>query len=339
MRARVKWRPRLLAGLLLLSLLVFIGCAVFIRLGNDNEPQYSHSKHVKSLGLKCENCHSSTETSKYAGMPVQAICEVCHKSDPQYSVFMSFRLKGDSVVWYKAHIYTEDMVFSHALHSDAGVTCAECHGDVAGSDSVSPRFMPSKDDCIRCHARHRNLGSDCSICHTRIGKTFEPLTHRRSWLQLHGQIVRSGRDIPYENRCDMCHAGSFCSACHEVNPPHDHTNHFRLRWHGVSAGMDRQRCETCHRTDFCNRCHEQATPNSHNAGWGPPGYGHCLTCHFPVSGEACGTCHRTEDHRGHAAALPQDADHTSLNPDVCRLCHGPWMHHPDTGEDCLRCHG
>ena len=341
MGAILRKGPNTGGTLVVLLLLVFVGCTVIHELGRDGDspPRFSHLKHGEALGLKCESCHSSFKDSDAAGMPTLAGCEVCHKDDGRYAEYMDAYVQDGRAVWRKAENYSEDVIFSHQRHYGAGVECAACHKGVARSDAISAESRPTKDDCLRCHGK-AGLSSDCSLCHREIRRDFEPRSHRQNWALHHGQIARSGQDRPSVNRCKLCHADSFCAACHQVTPPRDHTNHFRRRWHGISAGMDRRRCETCHRTDFCTRCHEHTSPMSHSGAWASPRNGHCVRCHFPLPGQSCFVCHKTDSsHRAKAASLPDDPAHRATEAEQCRACHAADIPHPDPGEDCRRCHG
>src|SRR5436305_1050457 len=40
---------------------------------------FSHQHHVSGLGIDCRYCHTSVETSDFAGIPPTATCMNCHK--------------------------------------------------------------------------------------------------------------------------------------------------------------------------------------------------------------------------------------------------------------------
>src|SRR5947207_3930614 len=40
---------------------------------------FSHEHHVAGLGIDCRYCHTSVETSAFAGMPPTATCMNCHR--------------------------------------------------------------------------------------------------------------------------------------------------------------------------------------------------------------------------------------------------------------------
>jgi hypothetical protein len=70
--------------------------------------------------------------------------------------------------------------------------------------------------------------------------------------------------------------------------------------------------------------------------FGSPQNTHCLSCHLPLQGEGCFTCHKGTP--SHQTAAPMPANHLpSMN---CRQCHGLTapLPHPDNGSLCTACH-
>jgi len=39
---------------------------------------FSHQHHAGSLGIDCRYCHTSVETSAFAGLPATEVCMTCH---------------------------------------------------------------------------------------------------------------------------------------------------------------------------------------------------------------------------------------------------------------------
>ena len=39
---------------------------------------FSHEHHVRGLGIDCRYCHTSVETSSFAGLPPTHTCMTCH---------------------------------------------------------------------------------------------------------------------------------------------------------------------------------------------------------------------------------------------------------------------
>lgn len=275
-------------------------------------------------------------------MPTPELCLVCHGEAQRASgqsnapPVASLAEQPPRVTRQTPSALPAEIRFAHGSHARAaGLTCAACHGDIAGSDGLLPDAPISKDACMNCHAE-RNASNDCATCHREVRADRPPPTHARAWDVVHGDVLRSG-DTASVNRCSLCHTETTsCRACHEQQAPRDHTHHWRLRSHGIAVSLDRSRCSTCHRSDFCQSCHESTRPLSHRGGFGSPQNRHCTTCHFPVRQEGCTTCHQGPS--SHLLAAPMPAWHVPSMD--CRRCHGRGtsLPHPDSGDACTTCH-
>src|SRR6185295_2233435 len=68
---------------------------------------FSHAHHVGDIGINCRYCHTSVETSAYAGIPPTKTCMNCHAqlygdSPTLEPVRESFRT-GMPIVWTRVH--------------------------------------------------------------------------------------------------------------------------------------------------------------------------------------------------------------------------------------------
>lgn len=302
--------------------------------------RFSHAIHVGKKRLECIECHGTVYSEEGAGMPDPQICSRCHdvpdeKKPPEERVAARFDEAGRYLTQPVASL-PDDVSFSHRTHVyEHEVACSDCHGDVARSDTIPADSAVTKDECMACHSRN-GRENRCADCHTRIDQQWKPGSHRHAWEQRHGEVVR-GRVPDTIHRCALCHdRPADCDACHQRRPPRSHTNYWRRRGHGVVLSLDRRHCATCHRSDFCNRCHKYTRPRSHRGGFGSPKNNHCISCHLPLRGEGCFTCHKgTPSHR---LAAPMPANHLpSMN---CRQCHGLTapLPHTDPGALCIACH-
>ncbi|NOT29445.1 MAG: hypothetical protein HOP15_03245 [Planctomycetes bacterium] len=125
------------------------------------------------------------------------------------------------------------------------------------------------------------------------------------------------------------------------SPRRSRCGSWRTRWplraHAVLGRVDRAACATCHEPALCDRCHAEVQPLSHRgASFGGTLSTHCLTCHFPLQGEGCATCHKTTT--SHAFGSPKPSWHTPAMD--CRSCHGSSLplSHVDNGSNCNLCH-
>ncbi|HLG18486.1 MAG TPA: hypothetical protein VI895_01555 [Bdellovibrionota bacterium] len=180
--------------------------------------------------------------------------------------------------------------------------------------------------------------SDCSECHEGgMTKDTKPAWHDLTFKHEHGALVQRFR-FDTKNSCNLCHTQSSCSECHQITPPANHNQFFRLRGHALQVGFDRSQCMTCHRTDFCQRCHMETKPIDHMAGFGASQNRHCLNCHYPLESygaQRCVVCHQTSSAHMATPRRPSNVNHLP-NAD-CRGCHTP-LRHPDNGQACIICH-
>src|SRR5580765_5621901 len=95
---------------------------------------FSHEHHVSGVGIDCRYCHTSVETSPFAGIPPTKTCMNCHAqlfsdSPTLEPVRESFRT-GMPIVWTRVHDLPDFVYFDHSIHVNKGVACVTCHGRV-----------------------------------------------------------------------------------------------------------------------------------------------------------------------------------------------------------------
>src|SRR5438046_5987521 len=88
---------------------------------------FSHKHHVGELGIDCRYCHTSVETSAFAGMPPTKTCMNCHKQiwsaaqmlDPVRACFRS----GQPMRLYRVYDFPGFVYFYHSLHVAKRLVC------------------------------------------------------------------------------------------------------------------------------------------------------------------------------------------------------------------------
>ena len=116
---------------------------------------FSHQHHVAGLGIDCRYCHTSVETSNFAGIPPTSTCMNCHReiwttADMLEPVRASFA-SGKPLVWSRVHRLPDFVHFNHSIHVAKGVGCATCHGRI---DKMSLTYQASPltmQWCLDCH--------------------------------------------------------------------------------------------------------------------------------------------------------------------------------------------
>ncbi|MDA1264963.1 MAG: hypothetical protein O2816_07790 [Planctomycetota bacterium] len=318
------------------------GCALVNALRpGERELSFSHRVHVLDQGMGCAACHEDAWGEERPGWPWQDTCLACHdgidaESPEERRIEVAFPIDAEGRLLFEAHgRLSDEVVFSHLAHIDAGVDCASCHVGIDAAERVGPELGVNMAACMSCH-EEREQPNECATCHTEIDVNWLPPNHTHDWERLHGHASRlCAGDLPSE--CSTCHTERSCADCHLVTPPKSHDHTFRTRTHGFLASLDRDSCSTCHESDSCAQCHFSTTPRSHSS----PTFGgsvstHCLGCHLPVEDNGCNVCHAGTP--SHALASPKpDWHHPAMN---CRQCHGVTapLPHVEKGDDCNACH-
>jgi Cytochrome c7 and related cytochrome c/Class III cytochrome C family len=116
---------------------------------------FSHKHHVGDDGIDCRYCHSSVETSAFAGIPSLATCMTCHSQlftdQAALAPLVTAYLSGVALHWQRVHELPDFAYFDHSIHVAKGVGCATCHGEVDRMPltwRVAPLTMRW---CLDCH--------------------------------------------------------------------------------------------------------------------------------------------------------------------------------------------
>jgi hypothetical protein len=117
--------------------------------------QFSHERHVAGNGLDCRYCHTSVETSSFAGIPSTQTCMNCHSQIWSQSPFLepvraSFR-DGTPMRWVRVHNLPDFVYFDHSIHVSKGVGCDTCHGRVDRMPLIWQEASLQMDWCLDCH--------------------------------------------------------------------------------------------------------------------------------------------------------------------------------------------
>jgi hypothetical protein len=118
---------------------------------------FSHKHHVADDGIDCRYCHTSVETSAFAGLPPTETCMSCHSQlwtnaamlEPVRSSFRT----GTSIEWTRVHDLPDFVYFNHSIHVNKGIGCSTCHGRVDRMPLMYKVNTLYMQWCVDCH-RH-----------------------------------------------------------------------------------------------------------------------------------------------------------------------------------------
>jgi hypothetical protein len=118
---------------------------------------FSHKHHVAGLGIDCRYCHTSVETSSFAGIPPTETCMSCHSqiwTNAQILQPVRSSLASEKPIqWVRVNDLPDYVYFNHSIHISKGIGCETCHGRV-DQMPLTWRAQPLQMGwCLDCH-RH-----------------------------------------------------------------------------------------------------------------------------------------------------------------------------------------
>jgi hypothetical protein len=122
---------------------------------------FSHKHHVTDDGIDCRYCHTTVETSAFAGMPATQTCMNCHseiwaQSPTLEPVRQSFA-SGIAIDWNRVDNLPGFVYFDHSIHVQKGVGCSTCHGRVDQMPLTFKTQSMQMSWCIDCHQNPQNF--------------------------------------------------------------------------------------------------------------------------------------------------------------------------------------
>jgi hypothetical protein len=151
----------LVGGLILFAMV--LGRSSYVTRANEfvEQPiQFSHLHHVTDDGIDCRYCHTSVETSAFAGIPPTKTCMNCHSqlfsTEPILEpVRASFR-DDKPLHWTRVHDLPDFVYFNHSIHVKKGMGCETCHGRVDQMPLMEQVNTLQMAWCLDCHRNPEN---------------------------------------------------------------------------------------------------------------------------------------------------------------------------------------
>ncbi len=116
---------------------------------------FSHKHHVSDVGIDCRYCHTSVETSSFAGIPPTETCMTCHSKiwadSPMLEPVRASYRTDQSLQWNRVHSLPDFVFFNHSIHINKGVGCSTCHGRVDQMPLTSRQNTLLMEWCLDCH--------------------------------------------------------------------------------------------------------------------------------------------------------------------------------------------
>ena len=167
---------------------------------------FSHAHHVGGLGVDCRYCHTSVETSAFAGVPPTKTCMNCHSqiwstSSTLEPVRASFR-DDKSLSWIRVHDLPDFVYFNHSIHVNKGVGCETCHGRVDRMPLMEQESTLQMAWCLDCHRNTEKFLRPRQYI-TTMG--YQPEG---------GDQEKVGRQLQKEYNIQSVHLLTSCSTCH-----------------------------------------------------------------------------------------------------------------------------
>ena len=156
--AKLSLAAGLLAAVGAISLLIILGKSSYVTRANEfvEQPlQFSHAHHVGDDGIDCRYCHTSVETSSFAGIPPTQTCMNCHSQlwvdSPILEPVRASLREDRSLHWTRVHDLPDFVYFNHSIHVKKGVGCETCHGRVDQMPLMYQQNSLQMEWCIGCH--------------------------------------------------------------------------------------------------------------------------------------------------------------------------------------------
>ena len=177
----------------------------YVNVPFDQPVPFSHQHHVGGLGIDCRYCHSSVETSSFAGIPATETCMTCHSQlwteAPLLAPVRASLTTNTSLKWNRVYDLPDFAYFDHSIHVTKGVGCSTCHGRVDQMPITWKTQTLYMKWCLECHRAPENyLRPQNEI-------------YDMAWRPRNNQPAL-GRQLVAQNHIDTSGRLTNCSTCH-----------------------------------------------------------------------------------------------------------------------------
>jgi hypothetical protein len=157
---------------------------------------------VGDVGLDCRYCHTSVETSSFAGMPDTGTCMGCHSwlwnDAPLLEPVRESWRDGRPVAWTRVTDLPDFVDFDHSIHVAKGVGCTTCHGPVDRMPLTWQDATLEMRWCLDCHRHPERFVRPQE-------QVFDPDWQPPDDQEAEGAALVAERDIHPRTSCSTCH--------------------------------------------------------------------------------------------------------------------------------------
>jgi Cytochrome c7 and related cytochrome c len=176
-----------------------------VRVVRPQPVPFSHEHHVRGLGIDCRYCHTSVESSPFAGLPPTYTCMSCHSqiwaSSPMLEPVRASLAQKKPLKWTRVHDLPDFVYFNHAIHVQKGVGCVSCHGRVDKMPLAWKEEPMTMEWCLECHRHPEN--------HLRDKKDvfrMDLVLSTQEQLQKGHELVKNQHiEVDRLTNCSVCH--------------------------------------------------------------------------------------------------------------------------------------
>jgi hypothetical protein len=155
-------RLSIAAGIIILTVVVAGGVGLYlsdyvtgVNIAQEQPVPFSHRHHVAGVGIDCRYCHTTVETTAFAGIPATDVCMTCHaqiwSDSPTLEPVRASYRTNQSLRWNRVHRVPDYVYFDHSIHIHKGIGCSTCHGHVDQMPLVARKETLRMGWCLDCH--------------------------------------------------------------------------------------------------------------------------------------------------------------------------------------------
>jgi hypothetical protein len=171
------------------------------------EVPFSHEHHYSGLGIDCRYCHTSVESSSFAGIPSTETCMTCHSrvwtDAPLLEPVRRSLTTRQPLHWKRVNDVPDFVFFNHSIHVQKGIGCSTCHGRVDEMPLTWKAHSLYMRWCLDCHeAPEKEIRPKDQIFNMKWEPPPDQVERGRKLVteyQISRQRLNQLRD------CGMCH--------------------------------------------------------------------------------------------------------------------------------------